>query len=287
MDSLAKLRLLNFSRLLELAHTSPAHYTFSEYCKNGFRHPSLRRFCTECERLNCHTYELNKKVFRLQNISHGTHAADFLASVDGPVETVGWHEEPVLFIYESPSLDYNIYETVEIEGIKKRPTKLWYWIHEKQKPYKFPDEFSGFKYGTFILSCILTFQLKNAYVTNLVKCGLNTEDGDQFLGLAHFDAQCVRSCIRNYLQKEVDILQPKVIFAFGARVYSWVTQEVRTAAPIHQLPHPAGARRGFKNIYFRILYFWQVAIALHRTGVLTTSEMEELGRIFVREYKDA
>jgi hypothetical protein len=54
-----------------------------------------------------------------------------------------------------------------------KPRCAWYWIHRDQDVHRFPDSFTGGTYGDFVLSAILTFRLKNAYMTNLIKCGLN------------------------------------------------------------------------------------------------------------------
>ena len=285
VDAVRELKKLNFASLLILDHPAVSNYSYSEYQANGYRHPQIVGCCTECERKGCST-SVQEPGFSLKNMSHGTHSADFLAALREPVDVTGWHEEPVLFVYEAPSLDYGIYEAVEYQQRTKRPTKDWYWIHRDQDFRRFPDDFKGRTYGDFVLSAICTFRLKNVYVTNLVKCGLNTDDGSQFRSLASFQPTCVQTCIDRYLQREIEIFEPRVIFAVGAGVYNWVTSAVRDGIPKYQLPHPAGGRRGFKDSYFRVLYFWLIVLALHQAEIIPTAEAEDLARTFIRDYQE-
>ena len=285
VDAVRKLKKLNFADLLILEHPDVANYGFNKYRQNDYRHPQIIGYCTECERKGCST-SVQKPGFSLKNMSHGAHSADFLAALREAVDVTGWHEEPVLFVYEAPSLDYGIYEAVTYQQWTKRPAKEWYWIHRDQDVYRFPDSFTGGTYGDFVLSAILTFHLKNVYVTNLVKCGLNTDDGKHFQGLASFQPTCVQTCIDRYLLREIKIFKPRVIFAVGAGVYNWVASTVGGSIPTHQLPHPAGGRRGFKNSYFRILYFWLIVLALNRAEIIPKDEAEELARTFIRDYQE-
>ena len=286
MDAVRKLKELNFDSLLILDHPDVTNYSYGEYRRNGDRHPKIKGYCTECEKQGCST-SVRDPGFSLKNISHGAHSTDFLAALREKVDVTGWHEEPILFVYEAPSLDYDIYEAVEDKQkqITKRPTKDWYWIHRDQGFRRFPDDFKGRAYGDFILSAICTFRLKNVYVTNLVKCGLNTDDGNQFRGLASFQHKCIQTCIDRYLQREIKIFKPQVIFALGAGVYNWVAA-IRNDIPKHQLPHPAGGRRGFKDSYFRALYFWLIVLALHQAEIISTAEADGLGRTFIRDYQE-
>ncbi|HLI83988.1 MAG TPA: uracil-DNA glycosylase family protein [Bryobacteraceae bacterium] len=280
MDAIGELRRLNFADLLVLDHPNVADYHYADYRANSYRHPKILAYCIECERKGCQV-SVEDPAFTLKNISHGAHTVDFLAALPEQIDVSGWHGEPVLFVYETPSRDYGAYETVEFDGIRKRPAREWYWIHEDQKVCRFPEAFKGGMYGSFVLSAILTFRLKNVYVTNLVKCGLNTDDGRKFRGLQSFQPTCVQACIEKYLRREVEVFRPKVVIAFGAAVHNWVSA-LKPSIPVHQLPHPA--RWGFKHSYFRVLYFWLLALALHLAGIIQTDEAEELGRSFIRDY---
>jgi hypothetical protein len=285
MDDVRDLKRLNFSDLLVLDYPDVASYSYADYRKNGFQHPKTSGYCIECERKGCST-SVQAPGFRLNNMSHGAHSTDFLAALQEPVDVTAWHDEPVLFVYESPSADYGIYETASYEGQTKRPAKRWYWVRADQPVRRFPEGFIGGTYGEFVLSAIITFRLKNAYMTNLVKCGMNSNDGQQFRGLAYFQPTCVQTCIDRYLRREIEFFKPRVIFTVGSGVYNWVVSTVGGSVPTHQLPHPAGRRRGFKDSYFRVLYFWLVLLALDRAGIIPKAETEVLARTFIRDYQE-
>lgn len=111
MGTVRELKRLNFADLLHLEYADVASYGFGEYRNNDHRHPRIVGYCIECERTG-HSTAANEPGFSLKNISHGAHTVDFLAALREPVDVTGWHEEPVLFVYEAPSLDYGIYEPV-------------------------------------------------------------------------------------------------------------------------------------------------------------------------------
>jgi len=284
MGAVGELKRLNFAELLVLDHPDVANYCFDDYRRNNYRHPQIVGYCTECEQKGFAT-AIGEPGFSLKNMSHGAHSTDLLAALTEKPDVTGWHDEPVLFVYEAPSLDYGIYEPIPHHNVVKRPTREWYWIHRERAPTRFPDHFKGRTYGDFVLSAICTFRLKNAYVTNLVKCGLNTGDGNEFRGFESFQPKCISTCVDRYLQREIEILQPHAVFAVGAKVYKQVRKTFDTL-PLYHLPHPAGGRRGFKDSYFRVLYFWLIVLALRQQGVIEEVEAEELGRRFVRDYEE-
>jgi len=267
---LGSLRELNFSALIKVDFPNIGGYTFDDYRKNGYKHMLGLGYCISCEErsINQATDDPN---YSLTNISHGSHTADFLESLKQHVDSSSWHKDPVMFIYETPSIDYGIYEEIEFAGHFKHPSKDWYWIHEDQEQVSYPQKFKGGEYGGFVLSAILTFQLANAYITNLVKCGMNNQEGKS-KGIRYYKDECVRNCYEIFLSREIEIVNPKVIFAVGSAVERWLKHLVGDKYFIQQLPHPAGRRRGFRDEYYKVLYFWLVLRALHKTGVVQKSE---------------
>jgi hypothetical protein len=109
-----------------------------------------------------------------------------------------------------------------------------------------------------------------------VKCGLNNED-DDYKGIEHYNPDCVYTCVENFLYKEVEIIRPKVVFCFGTKV----TQALEDYYPedftfnIVTLPHPAAGRRGFRNQFFRHLYFSMILEGLYNSGIFTLEEAEK------------
>ena len=81
------------------------------------------------------------------------------------------------------------------------------------------------------------------------------------------------------------MLKPLVIFAVGSAVEDWLRYFLADSYFIQQLPHPAGRRRGFRDEHYRVLYFWLVAKALHKAGILGISECKELAETFICQFE--
>ncbi len=288
---ITRLRTLNFDTILKLEETE--NYNFEKYLKNGNekgRH-NLKGFCTLCEEKNINS-SINDSGFKLRNISHGAHTIDFQEALGehGDLIMENWHEKSVMFVFESPSSDYGIYETLNYENHEKRPSKDWYWVHEKLDYKKFPEEFKGKTYGSLVQSAINTFKLKNGYITNLIKCGMNDESGQKYEGIGNFRQECIKNCYENILKKEIEILNPSVIFCFGSNVYNslWylINEDEKYKGFIDKLydfPHPAGARRGFKDVFYKSIYFWRMVEGLYKQGVITKEYTHKLLEIYLED----
>jgi hypothetical protein len=216
-----ELRRLNFNDLFILDPSiDPTRYDFNSYISNN-KHLTTG-YCTRCEDKGCHACP-NDSTFSLSHISHGSSSDDlFQATRTETSFLLDWHSENVLFIMESPSIDgWGLYSEVEYRGHRKKPAQLWYWIHKHQDHAIYPTHFARGEYGLLFKSIVFTFRLKNAYLTNLVKCGLNNPDG-AFKGFKEYDPSAVETCYENFLAKEIQLLQPKIIFCFGANVYDYL-----------------------------------------------------------------
>lgn len=262
-----KLKELNFNKLL-IIDTNINSYNFDVYMNNQGH--KIKGFCTDCEQKGFNLCPTDKN-FKLQNISHGASTEDFIrATKQHKLDRSDWKEEGVFFLMEGPSIDYNIYINKVSNGYKKKPAKEWYWIHKIQEKYMYPEEFSGGRYGTLINSIIFTFKLKNAYISNFVKCGLNNENNN-FKGIQEYDERCLKNCFDNFLIREMEILRPKIVFCFGSNVENKLYEIYPNDYPFRVcvLPHPAGRRRGFKNDYYRHLYFTRILEGLYLAGIIT------------------
>lgn len=278
-----ELRRLNFMDLISIGVPDIDSYTFADYRKNGYGHAPIKGYCISCEEKGINTSR-DDEEYCLSNISHGAHASDFFLALKDNVDISGWHQEPVMFVYETPSLDYGIYKDIEYKGCNKRPSKDWYWIHDDQSPVSYPERFCGGEYGGFALSAIITFKLANVYITNLVKCGLNNKDG-KFKGLSSFKDQCIDNCYHQFLKREISIMNPAIIFAVGSAVEERVKWFVKDSCFVQQLLHPAGRRRGFRDEHYKAIYFWSVARALHKSGIIRTEEGMELAKMYIKKYE--
>jgi len=277
-----ELRRLNFQELISIDITNTLSYTFHQYRNNGYDHTPITGYCVSCEDRGCNL-AADDNTYKLTNISHGTHSNDFFLALSDGVDISAWHNEPIMFVYEAPSLDYGIYKEILYKGFSKRPSKLWYWIHDDQEPVSYPDRFTGGEYGRFVLSAILTFKLSNVYITNLVKCGLNNEEG-RFKGLGSYNKDTIRNCYSQFLERELTIIKPRIIFAVGSAVEYWVSSFVRDNYYVQQLPHPAGRRRGFRDEHYKAIYFWGIVHALYRTGIIDTNEGTEFAKLYLEKY---
>ena len=278
-----ELRKLNFNKLISVGVPDVVTYSYDEYKTNGYKHKPINGYCVSCEEKGCSS-STDDDSYKLTNISHGAHSSDFFRALKEKQDTSDWHHEPIMFVYESPSLDYDIYKEVHYDKYHKHPSKDWYWIHRDWDSYiAYPEGFKGGVYGDFVWSAILTFKLANVYVTNLVKCGLNNAEGE-FKGLASFKNETVENCYTNFLNEEISIIKPKIIFAVGSAVEWWVNYFVTNTCFVQQLPHPAGQRRGFRDDHYKAIYFWGVVRALHKAGIINTEEGCELARLYLDKY---
>jgi len=276
MKALRKLRKLNFENLISVGVSDVTTYSFDEYKNNGYKHPCINGYCVSCEEKGCN-HAKDDPSYKLTNISHGAHSSDFFQALNEAQDVSNWHKEPIIFVYETPSLDYGIYKEVSYNGYNKHPSKDWYWIHNNRS---YPEEFKR-QYSEFVLNAMRTFKLANVYMTNLVKCGLNNAEG-QFKGLDHFKYETIENCFSSFLKQEISILKPKIIFAMGSKVEYWVNHFIQDAYCVQQLPHPA--TRFIRNDHIKVIYFWGVARALHKAGIINTDEVCELAKLYLNNY---
>ncbi len=269
------LKKLNFDDLIILdSKVNLDTYDFNKYSENGI-HP-LKGYCLRCEEKGCNICP-DDDNFRLLNISHGASTDDFLqATKQTDLDISEWHEEGVMFLMEGPSIDgWSLYGDIEFNGHRKRPAQLWYWIHYKQEALAYPNEFKGGRYGSLFNSIIFTFKLKNAYFTNLIKCGLNNMENN-YKGIASYNQECIKTCNDNILQKEINIVNPKVVFCFGTSVFNYFkVLNPKFEGNVVSLPHPAGQRRGFKDEFYRHLYYSMILEGLYNAGIISKEKVKE------------
>lgn len=270
------LKRLNFNDLLQFdSGVELSTYDFKTHQNNGLNHP-VKGYCLRCEAKGCNTCP-GSKDFSLTNISHGA-STDEILQATGQVNAdfSGWHNEGVLFLMEGPSKDYDLYGEVEFNGYKKKPAKSWYWIHEEQDAYHYPDQFKGGVYGPLFNSIVFTFKLKNAYITNLVKCGLN-DSYDNYKGIQHYNPETIKTCYESFLTKEIEAINPKVIFCFGRKVHNFLSEQYADAKfpwQVISLPHPARGQSGFSHELFRHSYYSMILEGLYQAGIVTIDEAQ-------------
>lgn len=208
-----------------------------------------------------------------------------------------WSDIPVLFLFENPSNDKGIYADINIPTYNKRPAKRWYWVSDDCHKINFAgknkhiDSFSSKYYNGMVYSLIDLFKLGNAYVTNVVKCGMNKGNGDGYLNTVYYKKDCIISCENNILSKEIPVLtknQEKnslIIFAFGTRTYKLINEamdlpsfsSIKPNTTLIEMPHPAC----FLNNDFRPhIIFGQAYFALKKQ---IPNEADQALQIFIKE----
>lgn len=231
----------------------------SGYCK----------ICDDDEKTNTpdETSDVNSESYRLCNISHGTHTFDFLEAANlDPQNVVSdneWIDTPVLFLMENPSINYeDMYRSIgsdENNEKYKLPTHKWYWLNSRWQS----DNENGLfdsnaylklgSYGQMVFSLIKQYKLANAYVTNIVKCGMSNvnESAEKEIALNtdYYKEACIKKCIQKVLEKEINELGKNsdeiIVFAFGNRTYKLFHNAMKylelkdKKIYLAHLPHPA------------------------------------------------
>lgn len=290
----AELNKINFEQIIKIAN--PDKYDYNIYI-NQQKHYVENEYCTACEheKINKPANDKYIEEYQLKNISHGAHALDFLQSIVdlgkendldlGKEEDLNkyllsnnWSDTPVLFLMENPAAQKKVGKDYIFAFDKgdKNPSQQWYWIYDgfRQTDLEYPKYFKQNEYGTLIASLICMFKLANAYVTNLVKCGMNKNNGSDYLPTNEYHSACIKTCYKEVLLKEIKCLaQAKnnlIIFAFGNRVYSSITELMNSCEDsfikklsyqICLLPHPANH---LSNEYRKYVLFGKVYKLLSR-----------------------
>lgn len=151
---------------------------------------------------------------------------------------------------ESPGKDWGFYS--EESKFPKRPTFQWYWVHKGITDLSLESNTKLRKYGEFFASIINCFRLSNVYVTNLVKCGLAIHNKPEF-SIRNYDEEVVDNCLKEYFSKELEIIVPQVVFAFGWRAYNKFKEKYSDkyieGENLFYMPHPA--MRSISQIKYR------------------------------------
>lgn len=214
-----------------------------------------------------------KSVFT--NITHGSHTLDFLDAHNMDYSTVSsWSSKPVLFVMENPGSYKNDSDEPPTGG-KKFPSKCWYWINGQDKSeytnedFKYPNWFKQKEYGWMLYSVINTFQIANAYITNMVKCGA-CNDKTEYATTDKYNPEIIERCLSTHLTREINALrgddkdQLVTVFAFGQNVYDTLTRykKLLGECKIYLLPHPANH---LANDYRKYVLLGKILRALLQT----------------------
>lgn len=276
------INILRFTKLIK--YDNPLNQTYNsvenEYKHNVFfcgRNDIPTGVCNLCE--NNSANKSPDRDFSLKIVSHGIHSLD-LFKKQNFTDYSDYRDDGVMLIMESPSKNLDAcYFNAFDNSNGKHAAKVWWWLESDatDHPTEYPNGFSSKKYGEFFNSFVHTFKLKNAYMTNFIKCGmLNNSDDNKFGNFTKFTDDCKRICFENFFLEEIKIIKPKVIFTLSGNVYKYLNnniekiQEKAESKPlIIQLPHPARSRQGFLNEYYRTLWYCRTLEGLIITGIIS------------------
>lgn len=279
-ETFEEINKLRFGKLIQYADPQNQSYTYDDETKRYIRRDTPTTVCHKCE-----DDSVNKSSdgeFSLQIVSHGIHSLD-LFKIQKFNDYSDYRDDAVMLVMESPAS--NLDACYKEEVAEKHPAKVWWWADGKStaESATYPDGFSSRKYGEFFNSFVHTFKLKNAYMTNLVKCGmLKDSDHNEYGNLDKFPSECKNNCFENIFLKEVEALKPKVIFTLSSKVYNYLTADKRLnkikgvkgceSLDIVALPHPARCRQGFTNEFYRTLWYCRTLEGMINAGIITDKE---------------
>ena len=307
-----ELKKLNFMNLLTL-DTDIKKYTYENYAENKYEHTKIIKMCTLCEKekVNICTYNHN---YKLKTMGHGTMTDDILiATGQRDKDLPDWKNEGVVFLLENPGpCDPNIYKQVEyIEDnnkYKKFPTYRWYWLNQRSvkqrnlEKCEYPKNFRGNKYVEFFTSVLFTFKLNNMYITDFIKCGLDDVRYDfkgdrkdityekKYNKIEKYENRCIENCLEHYLYKEIQLVNPKIIFCLGSELFSkikikdkYIYDKIKKQVKhneiiIKRLPHPAyptSRSKKFSPENIQYINYKVIFDGLCESGIISAKDEKE------------
>ena len=272
-----ELKELNFNNLLKIDHPNIEKYSFEDYAKNGYKHPIIG-MCTKCEEEKVNICLSDKKC-KLKNMGHGSMTDDILAAT-GQKSSPDWKEDSVLFVLENPGpCDNEIYTQVKYKGFEKFPSQQWHFVNPQPYPQRceYPYHFKKKEYGELFCSILFTFKLRNMYITDVIKCGMIHENG-KYLHINTYDDKCIENCLKNYFYKEIQLVNPKIIFCLGGNSHNQITKHLdeiedflKHRPVVKELPHPNN-RSCKTSIEFRDKYYSGIINGLFESHIISEKE---------------
>ena len=189
------------------------------------------------------------------NMLHGTTSEDYFSYLTDMNLERDWNETPVMFVFENPGASPHD-GFVSLKG-HQVIAKTWPYIgwtnkdktpKDKANDFCFKEELeSPRRYGEMICATILEYNLKNAYVTNLVKCGFR--NNKNLNSQNEVSSQMIKHCMDHIFLKEFQAVSPEIIFAFGNKTYSTLQgYRDQLGVEIKQLYHPAARIKKEKRL---------------------------------------
>ena len=257
-----------------------SEYKFKDLKENEGSWPihEIRGYCDECQGKLSKPKNGSYSKYELKTMMHGAHTLDFLYSqglTDNELVEIlkKWNGIPVLFLLENTGKVHDFYD----QTLVKWPTKQWYWVHGPAytgSNAEYPCEIRKNRYSSQFFTLINSFKLSNVYVTDLVKCGMNSID-KKYLTVDKYNYECITKCANKYLKEEIRAItkysKDLIVMAFGNNSFYYgkdlinsISRELGLNVDYYHLPHPQ-ARKG--NAYRKRFEFLCFYVALKRKGI--------------------
>ena len=191
-----KLEHLNFSGVLNYMRP------IERRPRDGSQLYTCVGFCHDCEDRGLSPSEGSSDIL----MSHGCTSDDFVEIIEQPLPEIKY-SEPIMFLLENPGGDYDLGDVRPCDNVaKKPPTKQFYFSSDLRR---WPTSVADIKnpYGDYFAYLMAKFGLANVYITNCVKCKYR----------ADWYAKTADNCIARFLEREIQLFRPRIIFCFGRR----------------------------------------------------------------------
>ena len=233
------LNYLRFRTLIDygLTDNEIESYQYGNYASNNyFRKPV---YCCEICNKTYGDIELGNVLHG--NILHGTTSDDYFSYLNINPDS-DWVDTTVMFVFENPGKSQDD-DFVDMNGRKMIVT--WPYIgwptKSKAEDFIFETEISSQRrYGSMICAVLLKYKLRNAYVTNLVKCGFKDNKN---LDSKKISSKIIDNCMNTIFREELKAISPDIIFAFGDKSYktllNYCDKLCLDSSKVVKMPHPA------------------------------------------------
>lgn len=219
-----RLRQLNFSQLINYrdGQPEPCNIYPQEFLRDSATIGSFCKKCHEGADPPC------GEGYDLTFTTHGADQSDFESeTVLGPLAPERpFYNTPVAFVFEGPGDEPQIRHGMSFDGVKRLRPAGYYWMPEKGRWPESPSDqrLAADRYGPPLAYYIWLFGLRNAYVTNAVKCQMRAPGQTIGYGLSGKNGpgptvRVEKTCIDEFLKHELSLAKPKIVFAFGKSVF--------------------------------------------------------------------
>lgn len=239
MNNIVKreLETLNFSAIL--TYDRPISLRFHSTGETPLN--ICKQFCRDCETKGLVPKSGSPGIL----MSHGCTSDEFSEIIGSPLPEVKC-SLPIMFLLENPGADNGNGESQECVGVTKNPPINHFYFSSGLNHWPTEPPERGNPYGDYFAFLMARFGLSDVYITNCIKCKYDKVA----YGKRAYD-RTADNCMVRFLEKEISIFRPRIIFCFGKQVANellWKRIERLDRLPDvpfrkYRLHHPASVPR--------------------------------------------